>query len=69
MIHGQDAALERIASTTVAQLRKRHPARPGSVALLGPTGAGKTATVEALPGALKSLGYEAPGSSGSIAAS
>ena len=58
MIHGQDAALERVASATVAQLRKRHPARPGSVVLLGPTGAGKTATVEALPAALSSLGYD-----------
>ena len=58
MIHGQDAALERVASATVAQLRKRHPARPGSVVLLGPTGAGKTATVEALPGGARSLGYE-----------
>ncbi len=58
VIHGQDPALERVASATVAQLRKRHPARPGSVALLGPTGAGKTATVEALPTALKSLGYD-----------
>ena len=58
VIHGQDAALERVASVTVAQLRKRHPARPGSVVLLGPTGAGKTATVEALPAALSSLGYD-----------
>jgi len=57
VIHGQDAALERVASATVAQLRKRHPARPGSVMLLGPTGAGKTATVDALPAALKALGY------------
>ena len=58
VIHGQDAALERVASTAVTQLRKRHPARPGSVALLGPTGAGKTATVEALPAALMALGYK-----------
>jgi AAA domain (Cdc48 subfamily) len=58
VIHGQDMALERVASATVAQLRKRHPARPGSVVLLGPTGAGKTATVEALPAALSSLGYD-----------
>ena len=58
VIHGQDAALERVASATVAQLGKRHPARPGSVVLLGPTGAGKTATVEALPAALRSLGYD-----------
>ena len=58
VIHGQDAALERVASATVTQLRKRHPARPGSVALLGPTGAGKTATIEALPTALAALGYK-----------
>src|SRR3954453_182614 len=31
VIHGQDAALERVPTTAVAQLRKRHPARPGSV--------------------------------------
>ena len=58
MIHGQEPALERVASATVAQLTKRHPVRPGSVLLIGPTGVGKTATVEALPAALKSLGYE-----------
>ncbi|MES1264053.1 MAG: AAA family ATPase, partial [Variovorax sp.] len=57
VIHGQDAALERVASVTVSQLRKRHPARPGSVVLLGPTGAGKTATVEALPASLRTVGY------------
>ncbi len=56
-IHGQDAALERVASVVAAQLAKRRPARPGSVLLLGPTGVGKTATIEALPAALRDLGY------------
>jgi hypothetical protein len=55
-VHGQDAALERVASATVAQLAKRHPARPGSVLLIGPTGVGKTSTVEALPAALEAIG-------------
>jgi DNA polymerase III delta prime subunit len=58
VIYGQEPALERVASTTVAQLTKRHPARPGSVLLIGPTGVGKTATVEALPTALRALGFE-----------
>jgi hypothetical protein len=57
VVHGQEAALERVASATAAQLTKRHPARPGAVLLLGPTGVGKTSTVEALPEALKALGY------------
>jgi ATP-dependent Clp protease ATP-binding subunit ClpA len=39
------------------QLAKTCPARPGSVMLLGPTGSGKTTTVEALPRALCSLGH------------
>jgi DNA polymerase III delta prime subunit len=55
-IKGQDAALERIASVVAGQLAKRHPVRPGSVLLLGPTGVGKTATIEALPAALRDLG-------------
>ena len=57
VIHGQEPALERVASAAVAQLTKRHPARPGSVLLIGSTGVGKTATVEALPAALKALGF------------
>jgi hypothetical protein len=56
VVHGQDAALERVAATVVAQLAKSNPARPGSVLLLGPTGVGKTSTVEALPRALAALG-------------
>ena len=58
VIRGQEPALERVASAAVAQLTKRHPARPGSVLLIGPTGVGKTTTVEALPAALRALGYE-----------
>ena len=56
-IQGQDAALERVASVVASQLAKRRPARPGSVLLIGPTGVGKTATIEALPAALRDLGY------------
>lgn len=55
-IHGQEPALERVASATVAQLTKRHPARPGSVMLIGPSGVGKTSTIEVLPRALQALG-------------
>jgi ATP-dependent Clp protease ATP-binding subunit ClpB len=55
VIHGQDAALERVAAVVSAQLAKRRPSRPGSVLLLGPTGVGKTATIEALPDALRAL--------------
>jgi ATP-dependent Clp protease ATP-binding subunit ClpA len=58
-IHGQDAALERVAAVVAAQLAKRRPAVPASMVLLGPTGVGKTATVEALPEALAWLGSEA----------
>jgi ATP-dependent Clp protease ATP-binding subunit ClpA len=56
VVHGQEPALERVASATVAQLTKKHPSRPGSVMLIGPTGVGKTSTIEALPGALHTLG-------------
>jgi hypothetical protein len=56
-VHGQDAALERVAAVVAAQLAKRTPARPGSVMLLGATGVGKTATIEALPASLRELGY------------
>ena len=38
VVHGQDAALERVASVTVAQLTKRHPARPGLGAARRPDG-------------------------------
>ena len=58
VVHGQDAALERVASVIVAQLTKRHPARPGSVLLAGPSGVGKTSTVKALPAALAAIGVE-----------
>ena len=55
-VHGQEPALERVASIAVAQLTKRHPSRPGSVALFGQPGVGKTSTIVALPSALEALG-------------
>ena len=59
VIHAQEPALERVASAVVAQLTKRHPDRPGSVLLIGPTGVGKTATITTLPNALRALGRPA----------
>ncbi len=59
VVQGQPAALERVASAAVAQLTKRRPQRPGTLLLLGPTGSGKTSTIEALPAALDALGYDA----------
>ena len=56
VVHGQPAALERVAHVVATQLAKRKPARPGTVMLLGPTGSGKTSTIEALPDALAGLG-------------
>jgi hypothetical protein len=56
VVHGQTAALERVAHVVATQLAKRQPARPGTVLLLGPTGSGKTSTIEALPDALAALG-------------
>jgi len=56
VVYGQDAALERVAQVVSVQLAKRAPRRPGVVMLLGPTGTGKTLTVEALPAVLDSLG-------------
>ncbi len=56
IVTGQTAALERVAHVVCAQRAKTTPSRPGSVMLLGPTGTGKTSTVEALPAALESLG-------------
>ena len=55
-IKGQAPALARVAHVVCAQLAKKDPARPGTILLLGPTGTGKTSTVEALPGALAALG-------------
>lgn len=55
-IHGQDAALARIARSVTTQMAKRYPARPESMLLVGPTGTGKTSTIEALPAALEALG-------------
>jgi hypothetical protein len=56
VVYGQSAALERVAHVVATQLAKRTPARPGTVMLLGPTGSGKTSTIEALPNALAALG-------------
>ena len=55
-IHGQTAALARVADAVSTQLAKRAPVRPASILLLGPTGTGKTSTIEALPRALRRLG-------------
>ncbi len=56
VVHGQPAALERVAHVVATQFAKRTPSRPGTVLLLGPTGSGKTSTIEALPDALSALG-------------
>jgi Cdc48 subfamily AAA family protein len=58
VVHGQPAALERVAHVVATQLAKSAPSRPGTVLLLGPTGSGKTSTVEALPAALAALGRQ-----------
>ena len=47
----------RVARAVATHLAKRRPARPESVLLVGPTGTGKTSTVESLPAALAELGY------------
>ena len=57
VVKGQDAALERIATTVATQLAKTNPSRPGTVLLLGATGTGKTTAIEALPTALDALGH------------
>ncbi len=56
VVHGQPAALERVAHVVATQVAKSSPSRPGTVMLLGPTGSGKTSTIEALPAALAALG-------------
>ena len=56
-IHGQDAAVGRVARAVATHLAKTRPARPESVLLVGPTGTGKTSVVESLPVALADLGY------------
>ncbi len=57
VVSGQAPALERVAFAVCAQLAKQAPTRPSTILLLGPTGTGKTSTVEALPNALKAVGY------------
>jgi ATP-dependent Clp protease ATP-binding subunit ClpA len=56
-IKGQEPALERVAHAVCVQLAKHAPARPGTILLLGPTGTGKTSTIEALPEALSAAGH------------
>jgi ATP-dependent Clp protease ATP-binding subunit ClpA len=53
---GQDEALAIVARAVTNHLAKPFPSRPETIALLGPTGTGKTSTVGALPGALAGLG-------------
>ena len=55
-VHGQDEALEIVARAVVNHSAKPFPTRPESIVLLGPTGTGKTSTIEALPDALSDLG-------------
>ena len=55
-VHGQPGALGRVAGAVTTQLAKTAPARPASILLLGPTGTGKTSTIDALPQALRDLG-------------
>ena len=55
-IHGQDVAVGQVARAVATHLAKSRPARPESVLLVGPTGTGKTSTVESLPAALGELG-------------
>jgi hypothetical protein len=55
-VHGQDDALLVVARAVANHVAKRHPFQPESIVLLGPTGTGKTSTVEALPAALADLG-------------
>ncbi len=46
----------RLAAAVSTHLAKPSPARPASILLLGPTGTGKTSSVQALPRALHDLG-------------
>jgi hypothetical protein len=57
-VAGQEAAVERIADIVSGHLAKVAPSRPESILLLGPSGSGKTRAIQALPEALKDLGYE-----------
>jgi ATP-dependent Clp protease ATP-binding subunit ClpA len=57
-VSGQDAAVARVAELVAGQLAKVAPARPESMLLLGPHGAGKTRAVAALPDALADVGHE-----------
>lgn len=56
-VHGQEVAVGQVARAVCTHLAKRSPARPESLLFVGPTGTGKTSTVEALPDALEELGF------------
>jgi ATP-dependent Clp protease ATP-binding subunit ClpC len=56
-VEGQDVALGQVARAVSTHLAKPSPARPESLLFVGPTGTGKTSTVEALPDALEELGF------------
>jgi MoxR-like ATPase len=56
-VTGQTPALQVLASLVISQLAKRAAARPATALLLGPTGVGKTSSIEALPGALAETGW------------
>jgi len=47
-VHGQEAALAQVSRAVARHLAKRSPRRPESLLLIGPTGTGKTSTVELL---------------------
>jgi MoxR-like ATPase len=57
VVRGQGPALAWLSSLVVSQLAKRKPQRPATALLIGPTGVGKTLTIEALPGALAAEGW------------
>jgi ATP-dependent Clp protease ATP-binding subunit ClpC len=57
VICGQEPALRALAGLVVSELAKRKPRGAATVLLIGPTGVGKTATVEALPAALAAEGW------------
>jgi hypothetical protein len=55
-VYGQRVALTVVARAVANHLAKPSPSRPETIVLVGPTGTGKTSTIEALPAALADLG-------------
>jgi hypothetical protein len=55
-VYGQRVALTVVARAVANHLAKPSPSRPETIVLVGPTGSGKTSTIEALPSALADLG-------------